>query len=92
VERGGYAFNWLTCRLGGLIGAALISAAISLDGFIIASFTIGCSNTLSAVVCGKLRATLGPLDQRHRHHPAAVDHRHVGAGAAPGALSRIDAI
>jgi spermidine/putrescine transport system permease protein len=43
-----------------LIGAALISAAISLDDFIIASFTIGGGNTLSTFVWGKLRTTLDP--------------------------------
>ena len=43
-----------------VIGAALISAAISLDDFIIASFTIGGGNTLSTFVWGKLRTTLDP--------------------------------
>jgi len=43
-----------------IIGAALISAAISLDDFIIASFTIGGGNTLSTFVWGKLRTTLDP--------------------------------
>lgn len=43
-----------------LIGAALVSAAISLDDFIIASFTIGGGNTLSTFVWGKMRTTLDP--------------------------------
>ncbi len=43
-----------------IVGAALISAAISLDDFIIASFTIGGGNTLSTFVWGKLRTTLDP--------------------------------
>jgi spermidine/putrescine transport system permease protein len=43
-----------------IIGAALISAAISLDDFIIASFTIGGGNTLSTFVWGKMRTTLDP--------------------------------
>ncbi|HJR22662.1 MAG TPA: ABC transporter permease [Dongiaceae bacterium] len=43
-----------------IIGAALISAALSLDDFIIASFTIGGGNTLSTFVWGKMRTTLDP--------------------------------
>jgi spermidine/putrescine transport system permease protein len=43
-----------------IIGAALIAAAISLDDFIIALFTIGGGNTLSTFVWGKLRTTLDP--------------------------------
>ena len=43
-----------------LIGAALVSASISLDDFIIASFTIGGGNTLSTFVWGKMRTTLDP--------------------------------
>ena len=43
-----------------IVGAALISAAISLDDFIIASFTIGGGNTLSTFVWGKMRTTLDP--------------------------------
>lgn len=43
-----------------LIGAALISAAISLDDFIIASLTIGGGNTVSTFVWGKIRTTLDP--------------------------------
>jgi spermidine/putrescine transport system permease protein len=43
-----------------LIGAALVSAAISLDDFIIASFTIGGGNTISTFVWGKMRTTLDP--------------------------------
>lgn len=43
-----------------VIGAALISAALSLDDFIIASFTIGGGNTLSTFVWGKMRTTLDP--------------------------------
>lgn len=43
-----------------LVGAALIAAAISLDDFIIASFTIGGGNTVSTFVWGKLRTTLDP--------------------------------
>jgi spermidine/putrescine transport system permease protein len=43
-----------------LVGAALVSAAISLDDFIIASFTIGGGNTLSTFVWGKMRTTLDP--------------------------------
>lgn len=43
-----------------IVGAALIAAAISLDDFIIASFTIGGGNTLSTFVWGKLRTTLDP--------------------------------
>jgi spermidine/putrescine transport system permease protein len=45
---------------GTLVGAALIAAAISLDDFIIASFTIGAGNTLSTFVWGMLRTTLDP--------------------------------
>jgi spermidine/putrescine transport system permease protein len=41
-------------------GATLIAAAISLDDFIIASFTIGGGNTISTFVWGKLRTTLDP--------------------------------
>jgi spermidine/putrescine transport system permease protein len=43
-----------------LVGAALVSAAISLDDFIIASFTIGGGNTVSTFVWGKMRTTLDP--------------------------------
>jgi spermidine/putrescine transport system permease protein len=43
-----------------LVGAALVAAAISLDDFIIASFTIGGGNTVSTFVWGKLRTTLDP--------------------------------
>ena len=43
-----------------LVGAALIAAAISLDDFIIASFTLGGGNTVSTFVWGKLRTTLDP--------------------------------
>jgi spermidine/putrescine transport system permease protein len=45
---------------GAVIGAALIAASISLDDFIIASFTIGAGNTLSTFVWGMLRTTLDP--------------------------------
>jgi spermidine/putrescine transport system permease protein len=41
-----------------LVGAGLIAAALSLDDFIIASFTIGGGNTISTFVWGKLRTTL----------------------------------
>jgi spermidine/putrescine transport system permease protein len=43
-----------------LVGAGLIAASISLDDFIIASFTIGGGNTLSTFVWGKIRTTLDP--------------------------------
>jgi spermidine/putrescine transport system permease protein len=43
-----------------LVGAGLVSAAISLDDFIIASFTIGGGNTISTFVWGKMRTTLDP--------------------------------
>ena len=43
-----------------LVGASLVSAAISLDDFIIASFTIGGGNTVSTFVWGKMRTTLDP--------------------------------
>ncbi len=43
-----------------LVGAGLIAAALSLDDFIIASFTIGGGNTISTFVWGKLRTTLDP--------------------------------
>jgi spermidine/putrescine transport system permease protein len=43
-----------------LVGAGLVAAAISLDDFIIASFTIGGGNTLSTFVWGKMRTTLDP--------------------------------
>ena len=43
-----------------LVGAALVSASISLDDFIIASFTIGGGNTISTFVWGKMRTTLDP--------------------------------
>lgn len=43
-----------------IVGAALIAAAISLDDFIIASFTIGAGNTLSTFVWGMMRTTLDP--------------------------------
>jgi spermidine/putrescine transport system permease protein len=43
-----------------LVGALLIAASISLDDFIIASFTIGAGNTLSTFVWGMLRTTLDP--------------------------------
>lgn len=43
-----------------IIGATLIAASVSLDDFIIASFTIGGGNTLSTFVWGKLRTTLDP--------------------------------
>jgi spermidine/putrescine transport system permease protein len=45
---------------GALVGSALIAASISLDDFIIASFTIGAGNTLSTFVWGMLRTTLDP--------------------------------
>lgn len=43
-----------------LVGAGLVSAAISLDDFIIASFTIGGGNTVSTFVWSKMRTTLDP--------------------------------
>ena len=43
-----------------LLGAALVTVAISLDDFIIAVFTIGSGNTLSTFVWGKVRTTLDP--------------------------------
>ncbi len=43
-----------------IVGAALICAAVSLDDFIVASFTLGGGNTLSTFVWGKLRTTLDP--------------------------------
>jgi spermidine/putrescine transport system permease protein len=43
-----------------IVGAALIVASISLDDFIIASFTLGGGNTVSTFVWGKLRTTLDP--------------------------------
>lgn len=43
-----------------LVGSGLIVAAISLDDFIIASFTLGGGNTVSTFVWGKLRTTLDP--------------------------------
>lgn len=43
-----------------LVGAALIAAAISLDEFIVASFTLGGGNTLATFVWGKMRTTLDP--------------------------------
>jgi spermidine/putrescine transport system permease protein len=43
-----------------LVGAALIAASISLDDFIIASFTLGGGNTLSTFVWGQMRTTLDP--------------------------------
>lgn len=43
-----------------MVGAALIAAAISLDDFIIASFTLGGGNTLSTYVWGQMRTTLDP--------------------------------
>ncbi len=61
------ATHWQAFRLvtlpqiaSALIGAALVSAAISLDDFIIASFTIGGGNTISTFVWGKMRTTLDP--------------------------------
>jgi spermidine/putrescine transport system permease protein len=43
-----------------LVGAALIAAAVSLDDFIIASFTLGGGNTVATFVWGKMRTTLDP--------------------------------
>jgi spermidine/putrescine transport system permease protein len=43
-----------------LIGAALVAASISLDDFVIASFTLGGGNTISTFVWGKMRTTLDP--------------------------------
>lgn len=43
-----------------LVGAGLIAAAISLDDFVIASFTIGGGNTVSTFVWGMMRTTLDP--------------------------------
>ncbi|HEY7749033.1 MAG TPA: ABC transporter permease [Aestuariivirgaceae bacterium] len=43
-----------------IVGSALIAASISLDDFIIASFTLGGGNTISTFVWGKLRTTLDP--------------------------------
>jgi len=56
------AFRYVTLPQIGpsLVGAALVAAAISLDDFIIASFTIGGGNTVSTFVWGKLRTTLDP--------------------------------
>jgi spermidine/putrescine transport system permease protein len=61
------AFRWPAFRLvtipmvaTALVGAALASASISLDDFIIASFTIGGGNTISTFVWGKMRTTLDP--------------------------------
>jgi spermidine/putrescine transport system permease protein len=43
-----------------IVGAALIAAAISLDDFIIAFFTIGSGNTLPTLVWGMVRTSLDP--------------------------------
>jgi len=43
-----------------LVGAGLIAAAISLDDFVIASFTLGGGNTVSTFVWGMMRTTLDP--------------------------------
>jgi spermidine/putrescine transport system permease protein len=43
-----------------LVGAGLIAAAVSLDDFIVASFTIGGGNTVATFVWGKMRTTLDP--------------------------------
>jgi spermidine/putrescine transport system permease protein len=43
-----------------IIGAALIAMAVSLDDFIIASFTIGAGNTIPTLVWSMLRTSLDP--------------------------------
>ena len=43
-----------------IVGAALITLAISLDEFVITFFTIGGGNTLPTFVYGKIRTTLDP--------------------------------
>jgi spermidine/putrescine transport system permease protein len=43
-----------------LVGAGLVAAALSLDDFIIASFTMGGGNTISTFIWGQLRTTLDP--------------------------------
>jgi spermidine/putrescine transport system permease protein len=43
-----------------LVGGGLIAAALSLDDFVIASFTLGGGNTLSTFVWGQMRTTLDP--------------------------------
>jgi len=43
-----------------IIGAALIAMALSIDDFIIASFTIGSGNTLPTLVWGMIRTGLTP--------------------------------
>jgi spermidine/putrescine transport system permease protein len=43
-----------------VIGAALIAFALSLDDFIVASFTIGTGNTLPTLVWGMIRTGLTP--------------------------------
>jgi spermidine/putrescine transport system permease protein len=43
-----------------VIGAALIALALSIDDFIIASFTIGSGNTLPTLVWGMIRTGLTP--------------------------------
>ena len=72
-----------------LVGAALIAAAISLDDFIIASFTLGGGNTLSTFVWGQMRTTLDPSINAIATILLAFDRRHVRAGAAADALSRL---
>ena len=43
-----------------IVGAALITLAISLDEFVITFFTVGGGNTLPTFVYGKIRTTLDP--------------------------------
>lgn len=43
-----------------IIGAALISLALSLDDFIVTFFTIGSGNTLPTFVWGMIRTSLTP--------------------------------
>ena len=59
-----------------IVGAALMAAAISLDDFIIASFTIGGGNTHLDLRLGQDAHHARPFDQRHRHDPAGADGRH----------------
>ena len=44
-----------------VIGAALMATALSIDDFIISSFTIGGGNTLPILIWGMLRTNVSPI-------------------------------
>ena len=72
-----------------VIGAALMSAAISFDDFVITFFTMGSGNTLPTLIWGMMRSLDHTDDQCHRHADPGGDHDVHLARTVADPLSRM---